>query len=69
MDKHAVNQTLVDLQQPVEMTVVRREMGGREEPGGEPGAGEEKEEEEEQEELKAKKSFRYFRGSEVPPLP
>lgn len=73
LDEQAVNQTLVDLRQPVEMAEVRREMGGREDPGGEPGPsgglGEEEQEEEEQEELQAKKSFRYSGGSEAPTLP
>lgn len=67
LDEQAVNQTLVDLRQPVEMDEVRREIGGGEEPGGEPrsreGLGEEEEEEQ------AKKNFRYFGGSEVPLLP
>lgn len=71
MDEQTVNQTLVDLQQPVEMAEVRKEMGGREEPEGEPGPRESlgEKEEEEQEELLAKKSLRYCGGSEVPPPP
>lgn len=74
LDEQAVNQTLADLRQPVEMEDVRREMGSKEEPGGEPGPGEglgeeEKEEEEKEEELQAEKSFRYCGGAEVSSLP
>lgn len=69
LDEQAVNQTLVDLQQPVEMEEVKREMGDRARPGEEPGSMEALEEEEEEEDLPAKKRFWYSEGSDVSLLP
>lgn len=69
LDEQTVNQTLADLQQPVEMEEVKREMGDSERPGEEPGSMEALEDiEEEEEDLSAKKSFPYGEGSDVPLL-
>lgn len=69
LDEQTVNQNLADLQQPVDMEEVKKEMGDSERPEGEPGPMGALEEEEEKEDLPSKKSFWYGEGSEVPLLP